>query len=330
MKSVHKRSGFTIVELLIVIVVIAILAAITVIAYNGITRRANESAIKNEVAQAAKQIESLKFNTPPELYPADLAATRLKNGNGIYAYFYEASTNTFCVQSSKNDIVYYTTSASIAPIAGSCVPIGVAAWWKMNNNGNDASQNNNSGTPSNITTATGQNGAPNSAYDYDGSSSKFIVPTSSLITDNVKTFSFWVRPTAYGVSPGSAFLSKRTSGSNGYFVYMTPSGVLTIDCAGQAQRWSTGYTIALNVWTHIVLTCDDTMNPGLQLFVNGVSNTSRSSVNRTDFINNTALRIGHDSTSPSMVLTGSLDDVRLYNQVLTPQEISSMYSLGAQ
>ena len=41
-----KNQGFTIVELLIVVVVIAILAAITIISYAGITARANESAIK--------------------------------------------------------------------------------------------------------------------------------------------------------------------------------------------------------------------------------------------------------------------------------------------
>lgn len=37
-------SGFTIVELLIVIVVIAILAAISVVAYNGIQTRARDAA----------------------------------------------------------------------------------------------------------------------------------------------------------------------------------------------------------------------------------------------------------------------------------------------
>ena len=38
------KRGFTIVELLIVVVVIAILAAITIVSYNGITNRANASA----------------------------------------------------------------------------------------------------------------------------------------------------------------------------------------------------------------------------------------------------------------------------------------------
>ena len=40
-----KQKGFTIVELLIVIVVIAILAAITIVAYNGIQQRAKNTAI---------------------------------------------------------------------------------------------------------------------------------------------------------------------------------------------------------------------------------------------------------------------------------------------
>lgn len=39
--KINKRSGFTIVELLIVIVVIGILAAITIVAYNNVQQRAN-------------------------------------------------------------------------------------------------------------------------------------------------------------------------------------------------------------------------------------------------------------------------------------------------
>lgn len=46
--------GFTIVELLIVIVVIAILAAVSVTAYNGISQRANQQLANNELKTWSK------------------------------------------------------------------------------------------------------------------------------------------------------------------------------------------------------------------------------------------------------------------------------------
>ena len=56
----QKQIGFTIVELLIVIVVIAILAAITVVSYNGIQTRANNTMAVREVAQWTKIFETYK------------------------------------------------------------------------------------------------------------------------------------------------------------------------------------------------------------------------------------------------------------------------------
>lgn len=50
-------SGFTIVELLIVIVVIAILAVISVVAYTGIQNRANDTAVRSDLANFAKKIQ---------------------------------------------------------------------------------------------------------------------------------------------------------------------------------------------------------------------------------------------------------------------------------
>lgn len=55
----HKKAyGFTIVELLIVIVVIAILAAISVVAYTGIQNRANDSRRANDLANIEKALRA--------------------------------------------------------------------------------------------------------------------------------------------------------------------------------------------------------------------------------------------------------------------------------
>lgn len=52
-----KQTGFTIVELLIVIVVIGILAAITVVAYNGMQQRARDAKRVDDIAQISKALK---------------------------------------------------------------------------------------------------------------------------------------------------------------------------------------------------------------------------------------------------------------------------------
>lgn len=58
MLAVHERRGFTIVELLIVIVVIAIIAAISIVAYNGIQTRAENTKTIQGVTSYVKAIHS--------------------------------------------------------------------------------------------------------------------------------------------------------------------------------------------------------------------------------------------------------------------------------
>lgn len=78
-KAWAKQTGFTIVELLIVIVVIGILATIAIVAYNGVQGQAHDSTIKSNLSNFSKQIELYATMENGGLYP--VGTTALANVN---------------------------------------------------------------------------------------------------------------------------------------------------------------------------------------------------------------------------------------------------------
>lgn len=66
-KNLQREKGFTIVELLIVIVVIAILAAIVLVAYNGIQNSAKTTSGQSAASQVQKKVEA--YNAATGSYP---------------------------------------------------------------------------------------------------------------------------------------------------------------------------------------------------------------------------------------------------------------------
>jgi len=99
MKVGTSRTGFTIVELLIVVVVIAILAAITIVAFNGIQQRALLSTAKSELTSAAKAMEIAKIEA--DVYPSAFPA-KVPQSNSNYLSLSE-SPNGFCINSNAKN-----------------------------------------------------------------------------------------------------------------------------------------------------------------------------------------------------------------------------------
>lgn len=105
MRWAQTQKGFTIVELLIVIVVIGILAAITIVAYNGIQARAENTKTVNSVSAYARAIHSYATinnayptNAYPCLGPAGTKCANITDSvgacNGAGAASYSASFDT--------------------------------------------------------------------------------------------------------------------------------------------------------------------------------------------------------------------------------------------
>jgi prepilin-type N-terminal cleavage/methylation domain-containing protein len=79
------QQGFTIVELLIVVVVIAILAAITIVSYNGIQNRAHDSVVKSDLENNYKTMQSTRIITgAPHPLGGLTAATGMKFTKASY------------------------------------------------------------------------------------------------------------------------------------------------------------------------------------------------------------------------------------------------------
>lgn len=67
LQTLKQQKGFTIVELLIVIVVIGILAAITIVAFNGIQNRAKSTKAQGVASEVQKKAEA--YNADQGRYP---------------------------------------------------------------------------------------------------------------------------------------------------------------------------------------------------------------------------------------------------------------------
>lgn len=82
--SARTGRGFTIVELLIVIVVIAVLATISIVAYTGAQQRARDSKRKNDVAAIAKAFKLYEVDNEPMYIGSGCG----HDGNGIGFFNY--------------------------------------------------------------------------------------------------------------------------------------------------------------------------------------------------------------------------------------------------
>jgi prepilin-type N-terminal cleavage/methylation domain-containing protein len=92
--------AFTIVELLVVIVVIGILAAITVVSYNGITKKANESTLISDLDNNSRKLELYKVENGS--YPTTL--------DNLKCPVLPSPSSVYCLKTSGSNGLNYASS----------------------------------------------------------------------------------------------------------------------------------------------------------------------------------------------------------------------------
>lgn len=114
-----KAHAFTVVELLIVIVVIAILAAVSIVAYNGIQNRAVATTLQSDLRNAATQLGIIKAtdgNFPNPNLPGDI---KKSTGTG-FEYTSDGMTYCLTATSGRAGVSAYNVSSTGSISEGAC------------------------------------------------------------------------------------------------------------------------------------------------------------------------------------------------------------------
>ena len=100
-----------------------------------------------------------------------------------------------------------------------------------------------------------------------------------------------------------------------------------MDGDGLSDTLATSITpINDNNWHHIVVVSNVSTGWNLDLYFDSIIDGTGSNVARSNMDNLPKLRFGDEGSSQLQPYTGDMDDIRLYDRALTPEEITALYN----
>jgi hypothetical protein len=187
------------------------------------------------------------------------------------------------------------------------------------------------GTETNITYASGNYGQ---AAVFNGSSSKIDLPNlgTSVSGSNARTVSLWVNLDHYpsaGEVLSSAFSMGTASSNASFIISLTTTGAVRV--SGYNNDWITTETISTNTWANIVAVYRGgafETSANSDIYIDGNLATKTHTGGSTGSLNttNSNYSIGNYDVLSLYYFDGSIDQVRLFNRAITPEEVTSLYN----
>ncbi|MGB4420566.1 MAG: LamG domain-containing protein [Candidatus Saccharimonadales bacterium] len=328
----QKQMGFTIVELLVVIVVIGVLATITVISFSGIQERAIVASLQSDLNNAAKKLKiDYVLNGA---YPATLAAT--DGGKGInpslettYEYVVSNSTDLpgFCIEAVNKGIVYKITENN-KPIPGDCDDYGLLLNLDGGDTGSYPGYGNDvfdlAGLNTNITSYDASLGFTENAFDFTATNTDGLNIQNNNFT-NLKDFTFEI---VFKVNGSHSHYDGALISSGDWNNRHWSFGIGQTNSAVKTRRpySNTPYVFSLDTWYHIVFTRLGTK------YITYINGTKIAEYTVTDAIpldsgwSNTA--VGRETYAGGYFnLNGKIALVKIYNRALSDEKVTESFEL---
>lgn len=261
-----KRSytqAFTVAELLIVIVIIAILAAIVIVAYDGITNRATDVSLVNDLKNTGDKLQLDEVHGTP--VPTSLPSTLPRDAQSIMTLTSHAgytSEDSFCIsgytESTKEVYSYRPKFGGVRsglcptekkgtalggtfpePIFGVNINAGLRDWKVTSGTGIKI---NGSRTEARFT--TGVSGTIRSpSFKVTGSNSI----TLRISTYSTETSSYFSSQSSSGMHTGSGYLASNKTTPVANSIGNTTNGNAQATAKGQWVTYTTNYATGSNV-----------------------------------------------------------------------------------
>jgi prepilin-type N-terminal cleavage/methylation domain-containing protein len=333
--STIKHYGFTIVELLVVIVVIGILAAISIVSYSGVTQRAVASTIKSDLDGVTRQLDL--FRVDNDTYPltvdcsqVDSATNKcLKTHSGMtYGYTTNIVNNSqsFCASAQMSGQSYRVTTGN-SPIVGDCNDFGLVMHLDAGNSAsypgagtswNDLSGNNSNGTLVGGVTFSASNGG---VMSFSGTNDYVSMPYAAQFNiRNAITLSAWVKRTSGFTQLVDVMVLARPPAWYFYDAYNSGNfrGEVFID---GVRRAAIGTAWPFDgSWYQIVYTYDSYTKTS-KLYKNGVPDSTVTLSGLSNYLIDSSAAnfslIGHNASNR----TAQINDMKVFNRALPAAEI---------